>query len=88
MDDIGEPPVEGDGASGVDVAGSRPAMVRAGRLAGRAVLLAWGLSVLYHVLLFVAMYALPWMAGLASELGDAPPPVAELVGPVDGSVRR
>ncbi len=56
---------------------------RAGRLAGRAVLLAWGISVLYHVVLFAVMYLIPWLAGLARDVTDAPTPLTDLVSPVD-----
>ncbi len=66
-----------------EAAESRQPPVRAGRLAGRAVIVAWVVSVLYHVVLFVAMYLIPWLAGLARDVGDGHVPVTNLVSPVD-----
>ena len=62
-----------------------PAPVRVGRLAGGAVLAAWILSVFYHVVLFIVMYAVPWLAEMAMNPADGPAPVADLVNPVQES---
>ncbi len=60
----------------------KPALVGVGRLAGGAVLTAWILSVLYHAVVFLGMYAIPWLAELAWSPAEGPAPVAELVSPV------
>ncbi len=69
-----------------DDAREKPTIVRAGSLAGRAVVMVWGVSVLYHVVLFVAMYLLPWLADMARDGSDAPPPFTSIEGAVDQPV--
>ena len=58
-------------------------LVRTGRLAGGAVMSAWLLSIMYHVVLFAIMYALPWLTGVAKNRSDVPVPFTAVVGDTD-----
>jgi hypothetical protein len=49
-----------------------------GELSGTAILLAWVVSVLGHVLLFVAMFAVPWLTGMVKLPEDLPIPRTDL----------
>jgi VWA domain-containing protein len=69
----------GDVSEGAE--GRRP-IVRAGRLAGRAIVLAWVISVGYHAVLFVVMYLLPWLVGLTGNVSGVQAPVTDLVSPL------
>lgn len=61
--------------------GQRPSgRISAGRLAGRAVVWAWVLSALYHVVLFTVMYMLPWLSGIVGDASAAPTPLTDIVG--------
>ena len=53
-------------------------------LSGRAVLVAWAVSVLIHILLFFVMVALVFPFGVKASRPVAPLANVELVGPVDG----
>ena len=58
-------------------------MLRAGGLAGGAVVSAWLLSAVYHVTVFAAMYLLPWLSGIVGDRIDTPPPFTDIVGEAD-----
>jgi len=58
-------------------------MVRAGRLAGGAVVSVWLLSAMYHAALFGIMYLVPWLSGLSQDATPAPAPFTAIVGDVD-----
>jgi len=62
------------------------AMMRMGRLAGGSVASAWLVSIIYHVVLFAVMYALPWMTGLSHERPQTPVPFTSIVGDTDQRV--
>ncbi len=64
----------------------RTAIVRAGRLAGGAVVSAWVVSVAYHAVIFTLMYLIPWLSGLVVAKDDSPPPFTDVVGQVDQPV--
>ncbi len=64
---------------------AKPTLIRGG-MAGKAILAAWILSILYHAVLFVVMYLLPWLAGMAKPVSDAPIPTADLLSPVETKV--
>lgn len=51
-------------------------------LTGRALLLAWVVSVLGHVTLFLAMFLTPWISSLVGRADDLPLARAEIVGPL------
>ncbi|MBN1514384.1 MAG: VWA domain-containing protein [Phycisphaerae bacterium] len=51
---------------------------RSGESSGTAILLAWVVSLLGHVLLFVAMFAIPWLTGMVKLPEDLPIPRTDL----------
>ncbi len=51
---------------------------RSGELSGTAILLAWVVSLLGHVLLFVTMFAIPWLTGMVKLPEDLPIPRTDL----------
>ena len=51
-------------------------------LTGRALLLAWVVSVLGHVTLFLAMFLTPWLTSLVGRADDLPLARAEIIGPL------
>jgi len=51
-------------------------------LTGRALLLAWIVSVLGHVVLFLVMFLTPWLTSLVGQADDLPLPLAEVIGPL------
>ncbi len=65
---------------------ARPAFVRAGRLAGRAVIAAWIISVAYHAVIFTIMFLIPWISGIARNKPDTPPPFTDVIGQIDQPV--
>lgn len=65
---------------------NRPALVRAGRLAGGAVISAWVISVAYHAVIFAIMYLIPWLSSIVSDKPDTPPPFTDVVGDIDQPV--
>jgi len=58
-------------------------MMRAGGLAGGAVVAAWLLAITYHVALFAIMYFLPWLSGMVRDRLDVPLPFTDIVGDVE-----
>jgi len=58
-------------------------VVRAGGLAGGAIVSAWLISAFYHLVVFAVMYLSPWLSGIAGGRLDAPPPFTAIVGEVD-----
>jgi len=48
--------------------------------AGRAIVLAWVVSIAFHAVLFVAMFLMPWLADFASPPQDIPIARTELLG--------
>lgn len=69
---------------------ARPAttIMRTGRLAGGAVASAWLVSIMYHLVLFAIMYALPWLTGVTNNRSDVPVPFTSVVGDTDKPVVR
>lgn len=57
--------------------------MRAGGIAGGAVVVAWLISAFYHFALFALMYFLPWFSDLVGRTVDTPPPFASVVGDPD-----
>ena len=64
---------------------SRPGsfILRSGGLAGGAIVSAWLLSALYHVIVFLVMYSVPWLSGIVGARIDSPPPFTAILGDID-----
>lgn len=78
-----EPTAAADGCSG---------LIRAGRLAGGAIVAAWVVSISYHVVLFTIMYLVPYLSSMvkpmasgaelsAAPIGDPDAPLVALTPP-------